>query len=258
MNIILDIIKYFKTNKNYIFSLFIIVIILTVCISFNVVASNNNENEISRKHQEINSLSKQNDKIREEKEAIHDLNQTLLQKVDNLEIEINDLKEKNQTLEDSNIEMGEQIKLLHTQLNSNETDEYTSIAIIWNFLKSIGLSDYVTAGIVGNIMIECGGGTFVIHPDIINTYENAYGICQWRGGRRERLFRDFGTDIHSQCRFLSVELYEVIPKDSNFYSMQNEREAALYFAKYFERCHPDYYAIRQDSATKAYNYFVGN
>lgn len=258
MNIILDIIKHFKTNKNYIFSLFIIAIILTICISFNVLASNINENEISVKHQEVNSLSKQNDKIKEENEAIYDLNQNLLQKVEDLEIELNNLKNKNQILTDSNIEMEEQIKLLHTQLNNNESDEYASITIIWNFLKSIGLNDYVTAGIVGNIMIECGGGTLTIHPDTINTYENAYGICQWRGARRERLFQDFGTDIHSQCRFLSVELYELIPSDSNFYSMQNEKEAALYFAQYFERCHSDYYAIRQDSATKAYNYFVGN
>jgi hypothetical protein len=65
----------------------------------------------------------------------------------------------------------------------------------------------------------------------------------------------FGTSLEAQLEFLSVELFEVIPKGNAFYSMQNEQEAALYFAKYYERCSSKYYSVRQRNATKALQYF---
>jgi hypothetical protein len=58
-------------------------------------------------------------------------------------------------------------------------------------------------------------------------------------------------------KFLYDELLEVIPKGSSFYNLKNEKEAALYFAKYYERCSSKYYSIRQSNATKALNHFVG-
>jgi hypothetical protein len=38
--------------------------------------------------------------------------------------------------------------------------------------------------------------------------------------------------------------------------MQDEKEAALYFAKYYERCGSGSYSVRQSNATKALDYFT--
>ena len=122
----------------------------------------------------------------------------------------------------------------------------------------MGLNEYVCAGILGNIMAEVGGQTLDISRWAQYSAANTkyYGICQWSGGRKNRLLNDFGTTLEDQIRFLSVELFEVIPKNSSFYNMQDEKQAALYFAKYYERCGTGSYSVRQSNATKALNYFA--
>jgi outer membrane murein-binding lipoprotein Lpp len=130
---------------------------------------------------------------------------------------------------------------------------YPNASKIWTFLKEQGYNDYVCAGIMGNIMAEVGGQTLNIEPYLGNSY---YGICQWGGGRKTRLLNSFGSSLEAQLSFLAVELPEVIPTNSSFYSIQNEQQAALYFAQYYERCSSSTYSIRQQNATKAYNYFV--
>lgn len=130
---------------------------------------------------------------------------------------------------------------------------YPNASKIWAFLKEQGYNDYVCAGIMGNIMAEVGGQTLNIDPHLGNSY---YGICQWGGGRKTRLLSSFGSSLEAQLSFLAVELPEVIPTNSSFYSIQNEQQAALYFAQYYERCSSSTYSIRQQNATKAYNYFV--
>ena len=138
---------------------------------------------------------------------------------------------------------------------------YLQSKFVWNYLKNeIGLNDYVAAGIMGNIMTEVGGQTLDIslyscRESNGGTY---YGICQWAGGRKERLLNDFGRSLEDQCKFLHAELFEVIPKDNSFYDLQDEQEAALYFAKTYERCATWSYARRQTSATRALEYFTGS
>ena len=41
-------------------------------------------------------------------------------------------------------------------------DEYPEAYKIWHYLKKLGYNDYVCAGIMGNIMAECGGQTLNI------------------------------------------------------------------------------------------------
>ena len=125
-------------------------------------------------------------------------------------------------------------------------------------MKAQGWNDYVCAGIMGNLMAEVGGQTLDISrwAQYSATNTKYYGICQWAGSRKQRLLNDFGTTLESQLRFLSVELFEVIPKGSSFYNMQDEKEAALYFAKYYERCGTSSYSVRQSNATIALQYFT--
>ena len=135
--------------------------------------------------------------------------------------------------------------------------DYSQARQVWNHLISMGLNKYVCAGIMGNIMAEVGGQTLDISRWPTYSKGSYYGICQWGGSRRSRLLNSYGKSLDAQLSFLSVELYEVIPKSNSFYNMQNEKDAALYFAKYYERCGSGSYSVRQRNATKALNYFAG-
>ena len=157
----------------------------------------------------------------------------------------------------------EEIQQLESKIKESKSNttfkadgNYNQAIEVWNGLKGLGLNDCVCAGILGNIMAEVGGQTLDISRWPQYSQNGYYGICQWSNGRKQRLLNDFGTTLNDQIRFLSVELFEVIPKDSSFYNMQDEKEAALYFAKYYERCNSKYYSVRQKNATKALKYFT--
>ena len=135
--------------------------------------------------------------------------------------------------------------------------QYPEATQVWNYLKGMGLNNYVCAGIMGNIMAEVGGQTLNIGLYAFKDTGTYYGICQWAGSRKSRLLNNYGRDLQAQLNFLGVELYEEIPASSSFYSMQDEKQAALYFAQYYERCGSSSYGVRQSNATKALAYFVG-
>ena len=137
--------------------------------------------------------------------------------------------------------------------------EYPVATTIWNYLKDLGYSDYVAAGILGNIMAEVGGQTLDIQPTLSNgTY---YGMCQWKicyypsvsglwtegqldllANTIEQEFNEFG--------YASGYSYE------EFLNIQDEQIAALAFAKTYERCSSRFYSVRQKNATKALEYFT--
>lgn len=153
-------------------------------------------------------------------------------------------------------EMEELIEVLANTINYPDKD-YIIAQAVWNRLKSWGLNDHVAAGIIGNIMVEVAGNTLDFSRWRVYSRKNTYGLCQWLGTRRERLLNDFGGTITDQLNFLYVELYEVIRPDNEFYTMTDECEAALYFAKVFERCGKGSYEARQKNATVALKYFTG-
>lgn len=138
--------------------------------------------------------------------------------------------------------------------------EYPEATYIWNYLKSLGYNDYVCAGIMGNIMVEVGGGTLQLKP---NAYgKGYYGICQW-----SKNYRDvWGKSLDYQCNYLESniehelntfgKLYQKGFNYNQFTQLTNARSAALAFAKCYERCNAKGYAKRQNCAEIAYNYFV--
>lgn len=140
--------------------------------------------------------------------------------------------------------------------------EYPAATQVWLFMKDLGWNDYVCAGIMGNLMAEVGGQTLNLQYTLCG--KNYYGMCQWSRGYSEI----WGAGLTEQCNFLRDTIqYEIdtfgklYAKGFNFNSflnMSDEKEAALAFAKTYERCNSKYYAIRQKNATKAYNYFVNN
>jgi hypothetical protein len=61
--------------------------------------------------------------------------------------------------------------------------------IAMNFFKSKGLNDYQAAGIVGNLMAESN-----LNYTAVNPSSKAYGIAQWLGDRKKKLFARYGKN----------------------------------------------------------------
>lgn len=248
MSIIFKMLKYLKNYSNLIKTC--IIIALAVILVINSVyfynCKSSYKEEVSVLQTELDSLSTKNEELEtkasEQEETLAENEKVLLEKdaqIQKLEGEIDQLKsdQKQVFVPDGNYDQARQV---------------------WNYLRDLGLNTYVCAGILGNIMAEVGGQTLDISRWAQYSAANTkyYGICQWAGGRKQRLLNDFGTTLEAQIEFLSVELFEVIPKGNSFYNMQDEKEAALYFAKYYERCGSGSYKVRQSNATKALQYFT--
>jgi len=181
------------------------------------------------------------------------LESTLYERDNQLEDSANkveELKNKNKTL------------LKNSANNISYPDKtYIQSTYIWVYLTdTLGLSKYVAAGILGNIMVEVGGQSLDISRYSCGYSSNKeyYGICQWSKHRKDRLFKDFGYSLEAQLKFLSVEIFEEIPENTGFYELTDEKEVALYFAKNYERCNTRSYKLRQQCATKALEYFTNN
>lgn len=139
--------------------------------------------------------------------------------------------------------------------------EYPVATKVWRFLKDKGYNDAVSAGILGNMMTEAGGQTLNLNVNAYNV-QGFYGLCQWNMGYSEVWW----TGLDEQLNFLedSIE-YEFNTFGSNyrknfnyesFKNMTNEQDAALAFAKAYERCGSSCYSIRQQNASKALRYFT--
>lgn len=141
-------------------------------------------------------------------------------------------------------------------------EEYPVATYVWQFLDDAGYNDYVIAGIIGNMMVECGGHTLALKPYIYSA-DGYYGLCQWSRGYQDRVG---DTDTEYQCQFLldtivyEIDTYGHLYKRgfdySSFISLTNEKDAALAFARSYERCGFISYGARRACATTAYNYFV--
>lgn len=145
--------------------------------------------------------------------------------------------------------------------------EYPVATQVWLYMKEeFGWSDTVCAGIMGNMMAECGGcWTSDLHWDVSSS--SGYGMIQWLGGRKQQLFNIYGSSpsIEDQLNFMKDELYGTngVTKqvtDSQLDKIMNAdspEDCAYAFACYFERCGEGHRWVRRDYARRAYEYFVG-
>lgn len=80
---------------------------------------------------------------------------------------------------------------------------HTSSQIV-NFFMNKGLTKNQAKGIYGNIMQESGGKHNIISRD----GHNSYGLAQWTGTRKARLFSKYGTNptVNQQLEYLWDEL----------------------------------------------------
>ena len=145
--------------------------------------------------------------------------------------------------------------------------EYPIATQVWLYMKEeFGWSDTVCAGIMGNMMAECGGcWTCDLDWDVSSS--SGYGMIQWLGGRKQQLFNIYGSSpsIEDQLNFMKDELYGTngVTKqvtDSQLDKIMNAdspEDSAYAFACYFERCGEGHRWVRRDYARRAYEYFVG-
>lgn len=147
------------------------------------------------------------------------------------------------------------------------TSEYPVATKVWLYMKNeFGWNDIVCAGIMGNMMAECGG-CWTSDLDWSLNEPGGFGMIQWLGSRRKQLFSIYGKmpSIENQLNFMKDELYgtngvskQVSEKQLNkIMNAETPEECAFAFASYFERCSEKHRAPRRGYARTAYEYFVG-
>lgn len=146
-------------------------------------------------------------------------------------------------------------------------EEYPVATQAWLYMKNeLGFSDIVCAGIMGNMMAECGGcWTSDLDWDISGS--SGYGMIQWLGGRKQQLFSIYGTNpsVENQLDFVKDELYGTngVTKQvtdsqlDKIINAETPEDCAYAFACYYERCGEGHRWVRRDYAKRAYEYFVG-
>lgn len=155
------------------------------------------------------------------------------------------------------------LKAEEEELWKQKSSTYPAAAQIWKELKDFGYNDYICAGILGNIMAEVGGQTLNLdYKKYSSKAKGYYGICQWS----KTYEKVWNTSLEQQIDFLTSSIhyefdtygfkYSKNFKYEDFCNLTNEKDAALAFAKCYERCAKASYNQRQKNATKAYNYFV--
>ena len=145
--------------------------------------------------------------------------------------------------------------------------EYPVATQVWLYMKEeFGWNDIVCAGIMGNMMAECGGcWTSDLDWDVSSS--SGYGMIQWLGGRKQQLFNIYGSSpsIEDQLNFMKDELFGTngVTKQvtdsqlDKIINADNPEDCAYAFACYYERCGEDHRWVRRDYARRAYEYFVG-
>ena len=141
--------------------------------------------------------------------------------------------------------------------------EYTYATRVWYFLRENGFSEEVSAGIIGNMMIETSGGTLALKPAIYSRTGNYYGLCQWSKKYHPEVI---GKSFEEQLEYLSNSIISEFNtfgfcyrKDftyDDFSNLRTPEEAAHAFAAVYERCDPAGYSRRKQAARVAYEYFT--
>lgn len=146
---------------------------------------------------------------------------------------------------------------------AERAEEYPTATSVWLYLtEEMGCNDYVAAGIMGNMMAECGGQTLKLNWKAKNS-SGHYGLCQWSPGHTAVK----GANLQEQLDFMAKSFPKAIDQwgsicykkgfdYEDFMAMEDARKAAYAFCVIYERPGPGSYEQRRDNAEKAYKYFT--
>lgn len=142
--------------------------------------------------------------------------------------------------------------------------EYYYATKVFEFLIANGYSREVACAIIGNMMVETGGNTLKLVPDLYDAATGQYyGLCQWSLHWRPEADN---LTFDSQLDYLMLDIkkeidtfgfcYEASFDYDTFCSMTDPQEAAVAFAMTYERCASWSYVKRYKAAAVAYAYFA--
>ncbi len=115
--------------------------------------------------------------------------------------------------------------------------EYTVAGQVYEYLNGQGMSDVVIAGILGNMMTECGGQTLDLDWDIYGFDGNSYyGLCQWSLKYNPDVD---SLDVAGQLDYLMSNIRTNMDyfggSYDEFCAITDTGAAAKYFCNYYER-----------------------
>lgn len=132
--------------------------------------------------------------------------------------------------------------------------KYPVASFVWQFFKENGYSDEVAAGIIGNMMAECGGQTLDLDPYIYSG--GFYGLCMFS----LYYFPEVdGMSVPEQLQLLVDTLDNIEAGGGSvetFLALTDEKQAAKYFSDYYERP-AQWSSQRATNASNALEYFGG-
>lgn len=136
-----------------------------------------------------------------------------------------------------------------------QMEEYPVACGVWRYLREdMGLSAPVAAGIMGNMMAECGGQTLALQPYLC--VNNFVGLCMWYSPYTNGRLT-YGADVTDQLRYLSDTLetnMEYFGGDYEYFcGLENAGDTAWYFDEYYER--GGWHSVRARNAEAALEYF---
>lgn len=131
----------------------------------------------------------------------------------------------------------------YVQTDSQQQNSYTQTStnknlkgdkkIAYDFFINKGLQPHQAAGIVGNLIGESN-----LNYKAVNPSSKAYGIAQWLGNRKKKLFAKYGNNpsFEQQLEFVWEELNgEEKNAFDRLLHTQSVEEATNSFMKHFER-----------------------
>lgn len=159
----------------------------------------------------------------------------------------------------------------------------STVEKIWNALISQGYTEEATAGIIGNLMWESGGGPNDINLHAVESNGEGVGMVQWSFGRKTNFFNFLSSkgiswptdDVGVQLEFMLSELNNgsqwlwtaigaEYGADANvsletFKTCTDIAKATKYFCAKFERCHyvHSHLSTRVEWAQNVYNTYHG-
>ena len=112
---------------------------------------------------------------------------------------------------------------------------------VWRAMKAKGWNDDVCAGIMGNIMAECGGGTLEISAYLDGDGKTSFGLCQWHNERKADMLKFNGKNYNTTTNLPPIEhQIDFIEYELNLYNIdiidsdKNYEEVAYEFCVEFE------------------------
>lgn len=224
-----------------------VIIILFLCWNLFLLHDKNItlENELEATNAESVSLANTNSSISKELESAKN-------ELESMKNELESVKKELEAVKKENLQW------------SSKYNQYPAATIAWIYMtEELKWSDAVAAGILGNMMAECGGQTLALDWD--SNGSSGYGLIQWIGARRASIKAKYGElpTVVEQIEFVKDELYGTNGVTQQVSNQQRElilnaatpEQCASKFARWFERPASSDYSVRRSNAARAYAYF---